>query len=80
MPAKELKSFLGKASYFRRFLPGLAAGPYYGISKEKKGGIQMGRGPSTSLCENKGDLSERPSDDGSKSRYSNSSFLSEVSE
>lgn len=42
-------------------------GPSYGIAKEK-GGVQMGRGPSTSLCENQGDLSERPSDDGSNSR------------
>ena len=44
--AKEWKSFLGKASYLRRFLPGLAVGPSYGIAKEK-GGVQMGRGPST---------------------------------
>lgn len=67
--AKEWKSFLGKASYLRRFLPGLAAlsAPLMELLK-KKVEYKWEEVHRQSLCENKGDLSERPSDDGSNSR------------
>lgn len=67
--AKEWKSFLGKASYLRRFLPGLAAlsASLMELLK-KKVEYKWEEVHRQSLCENKGDLSERPSDDGSNSR------------
>ncbi|KAK1548024.1 hypothetical protein Q3G72_008929 [Acer saccharum] len=66
--AKEWKSFLGKASYLRRFLPGLAAlsASLMELLK-KKVEYKWEEVHRQSLCENKGDLSERPSDDGSNS-------------
>lgn len=60
---------LGKASYLRRFLPGLAAlsASLMELLK-KKVEYKWEEVHRQSLCENKGDLSERPSDDGSNSR------------
>lgn len=66
--AKEFKSFFGKASYLRRFLPGLAAlsAPLMELLK-KKVEYKWEKVHRQAFAKIKETVSERPSDDGSNS-------------